>query len=161
MKLIDKLSFSEKRLLKYGSILVVVVLVWVLIYKPITGKIIHNQQKVQKLQAQYKQMKDSTKMLKKQFNKVNNFSRNPNKPFISWIDAQLAKNNLSQYVTRAEPKDNNTLIISFENIVFDELVAWLETLEKNYSISINEADISGIDRDNGLCNARLTLEENI
>ena len=159
MKFLDKLSNSEKRLLKYGSIIVAVTLAWVLVYQPLTKKINQNQQKVQNLQAQYQKMQTSTNLLKRQFNKVNNYARDPNKPFISWIDSQLVKHKLNQYVTRSEPKDNKTLILSFENVNFDDLIAWLEPLEQHYAITISEADVNVTDRENGLCNARITLQE--
>ena len=159
MKFLDKLSNSEKRLLKYGSIIVAITFAWVLVYQPLTKKISQNQQKAQNLQAQYKKMQASTNLLKRQFNKVNNYARDPNKPFISWIDAQLAKYKLNQYVTRSEPKDNKTLILSFENVNFDDLITWLEPLEQHYAITISEADVNVTDRENGLCNARITLQE--
>ncbi len=161
MKLLDKLSASEKRLLKYGSILVALTLAWVLLYKPITKKLQQNQEKIKTLQAQYQKMQSSSAILQQQLNKVNKFSRDPNKPFISWIDTQLSKNKLSQYVARSEPKDNKTLILSFEGIVFDELIAWLEPLEQHYAITISQADVNVTDRSNGMCNARITLVENL
>ena len=51
-------------------------------------------------------------------------------------------------------------ILSFENVIFDDLITWLEALEQHYSIGISEVDVNVTDRTSGLCNARITLVEN-
>ncbi|VAW34674.1 hypothetical protein MNBD_GAMMA01-956 [hydrothermal vent metagenome] len=156
----ERLSASEKTLIKYGAIIVGLAICWVFIYQPINKSIkVKQKQKIQ-LQNQYTQMQESQDLFAKQASNASKFHRDSNKPFISWVDEQLLKNQLAQFVTRSEPKDNQTLILTFESIVFDELIQWLELLELNYNVKISEADISLLDRSNGLCNARITLEEN-
>jgi type II secretory pathway component PulM len=76
------------------------------------------------------------------------------------MDEHFATPQVSQCVTRSEPTDSQTLIVTFESIVFDDLVVWLEQLELKYQVYISEVDVNLIDRSNGLCNARITLEEN-
>lgn len=156
---LNQLSLNEKKLIKYGAIIVIVALLWVFVYQPITQSIQYKQRQAFELNKQYTQMQVSQELLKEKKENTSKFHRDNNKPFISWIDEQLEQQQLSQYVARAEPKDNKTLILTFENIVFDELAKWLQTLEQNYQITITEADINLTDKSNGLCNARLTLEE--
>ena len=159
MNWFNDLTQQEKNLVKYGSIIVTIAILWVFVYKPINKTIDLKNKQIAMLQEQYQQMQASESQLIKQKNDAINFHRDTNKPFISWIDEQLEQRKLSQYVTRSEPKDNKTLILTFENVIFDELIKWLEPLELNYNIKIAEADINLTDRSNGLCNARLTLEE--
>ncbi|MBL4659552.1 MAG: type II secretion system protein M [Alcanivoracaceae bacterium] len=160
MQWFNSLSSQEKKLIKFGSIIVTIALFWVFIYQPITQSIELKSKQKYELQDQYKQMQSSRKMLEKQKINAVNFHRDLNKPFISWIDEQLAKKQLTQFVTRSEPKDNKTVILTFESIVFDELAKWMQPLEVNYNVKISEVDIHLTDRSNGLCNARITLEEN-
>jgi len=160
MQWFNSLSSQEKKLIKSGSIIVAIAISWVLIYQPIIQSIELKRKQKYELQEQYKQMQSSRKMLEKQKINVVNFHRDLNKPFISWIDEQLAKKQLTQFVTRSEPKDSQTVILTFESIVFDELAKWLQPLEVNYNVKISEVDIHLTDRSNGLCNARITLEEN-
>jgi type II secretory pathway component PulM len=159
MKWLDGLTQQEKNLLKYGSIIVIIAIFWVFVYKPVNHAIATKNKQIIMLHDQYQQMQASESQLSKQKSDDINFHRDINKPFISWIDEQLEQRKLSQFVSRSEPKDNKTLILTFENVVFDKLVKWLEPLELNYNIKIAEADINLTDRSSGLCNARLTLEE--
>ena len=160
MQWFNSLSSQEKKLIKIGSIIVTIAISWVVIYQPITQSIALKSKQKYELQDQYKQMQSSRELLEKQKVNAVNFHRDLNKPFISWIDEQLAKKQLTQFVTRSEPKDNQTVILTFESIVFDELAKWLQPLEVNYNVKISEVDIHLTDRSNGLCNARITLEEN-
>ena len=160
MKWFNKLSSQEQRLIKVGLVVLVPIILWKFIYLPITQSYQTKQRQLIDLTEQYKEMESSKDSLKVQESISRKFHRDLNKPFIAWIDEQLTKNGLAQFVVRSEPKDNQTLIVTFENVVFDKLVEWLEPLELNYSIKISEVDINLTDKDNGLCNARITLEEN-
>jgi len=156
----DNLTLNEKKLIKGGVLILLPVLFWSFIYLPINKSIEVKKRQKSQLTGQFEEMFSSKELLKKQSANSVEFYRDLNKPFITWIDEQLAKNQLSQYVTRSEPKDNKTLILTFESVVFDELIAWLEPLELKYQVKISEVDVNIIDRNNGLCNARITLEEN-
>ncbi len=159
MKWIKKLSSNEQKLLKYGGLIIFASLFWAFVYKPLTASLEKKQRRLATLSVQYMDMQSSKHLLTLQQQKVTKFHRDLNKPFISWIDSQLDKNTLSEYITRSEPKDNQTLILTFESVTFDDLASWLQNLEQDYAINISEADINLTDRSNGLCNARITLEE--
>ncbi len=160
MKWMKQLSKSEQKLLMYGGIILSIALFWALVYKPLTSSLEQKQRRFVTLRTQYEDMQNSKNSLVEQQKIEAKFHRDLNKPFISWVDEQLEKQALSGFVTRSEPKDNQTVILTFESITFDTLAAWLQSLEKNYAINISEADINLTDRSNGLCNARITLEEN-
>lgn len=153
---LSKLSEREKKLLIYGVTLIVIAMAWVFIYKPLTNTISQKESLLNTLKLQLREMKVSASQLK-QMKSVKLIKRNDNITFISWIDNQLVKSQLSEFVSRSEPKDNQTLILTFENVVFDQLIDWLQTLSKDYSINISEADINLIDKTNGICNVRITL----
>ncbi len=159
MKWYKELSNNERNLIFYGAILISVALFWVFVYKPINTSIrVKSDQKLS-LQQQLIQMQSSKALFAKQNISDSKYRRDLNQPFIAWIDSKLLENKLSQFVTRSEPKDSKTLILTFESVVFDDLISWLQPLEQNYNITISEADIALTDRSNGLCNARITLEE--
>lgn len=160
MKWFEKLTSQEQKLIKVGLIILLPVIMWKFIYSPITRSHQTKQSQLVSLFSQYKEMQSSKSALKVQEATNKNFHRDLNKPFVAWIDEQLTKNGLAGFVVRSEPKDNQTLILTFESVVFDELVTWLAPLEQSYSIKISEVDINLTDKDNGLCNARITLVEN-
>lgn len=160
MKWFNRLTAQELKLIKVGAVVIFLALSWAFVYKPVTKSIEEKIRQKNYLQQQYSQMQSSkSTFLQKQKNAVN-FRRDANKPFITWIDEQLASRSLTQFVTRSEPKDSQTVTINFESINFDDLASWLQPLELNYGVHISEADINLTDRSNGLCNARITLEEN-
>ena len=159
MKWFKGLSENEKKLIVYGSILISIALLWVFVYKPINESLRLKLNQKKELQQQYKQMQSSENIFKIQNANIQKFKRELNQPFNVWIDSKLLENKLSQFVTRSEPKDAKTLILTFESIVFDDLIRWLQPLEQGFNVSISEADITLIDRSNGLCDARITLEE--
>ncbi len=163
MNWIKNLTKSEKQLMGYGAVILICVFSWILIYKPIIKKTLNQETTLNTLHQQLKEMQSSQSLLISQannsFTNGINITRDINKPFITWIDEELVKNNLAIYVSRSEPKDNNTLILTFERVVFDDLIKWLQPLENNNQVRITEADINVIDRSNGLSFARITLEE--
>ncbi len=160
MKWLDKLSESERKLLKFGSLFVSIVILWAFVYKPITASIESNKSKKINLIGQLEEMNSVADKITKKNNKNLTITRKSNQPFISWIDDQLAQKKLSQFVTRSEPKDNQTLILLFERIAFDDFVQWLEPLVSQFNIIVSEADVNIVDRENGICNIRITLIEN-
>lgn len=160
MQWFNQLSINEKKLIKVGLLVIIPVILWRFVYQPINQSIDIQTRQLTDISKQYEQMLDSQDLIKKQQSNATDFYRDLNKPFITWIDEQLAKKQLSQFVTRSEPKDNQTLIITFESIVFDDLAAWLELLELKYQVNISEVDVALLDRSSGLCRARITLEEN-
>lgn len=159
MKWFNELTNNEKKLVKIGSIIISIALLWVLVYKPINESVRTKIGLKANLQKQYSHMQSSEKTFKNKQISANQFKRELNQPFNVWIDSKLLENKLSQFVTRSEPKDSKTLILTFDSVIFDDLIRWLQPLEQNYNIVISEADIALTDRSNGLCNARITLEE--
>jgi len=160
MKWFSQLSASEQRLIKLGLPLVLLAVFWAFVYQPISRALIAKKKHQTTLYQQWNDMKKSENILQSSVAQSKKNQRDLSQPFIAWIDEQLLKQQLSQFVTRAEPKDNKTLILSFESVEFDKLIAWIEPLVENYNVTIPEADISLVDRSSGLCHARITLEQN-
>jgi len=160
MNWFKKLTEQEQKLIKIGLVIIIPVLLWVFVYQPTKKTISDKSSQKYLLTNQYQEMLSSEDRMKTKQEIDSKFYRDLNKPFIQWIDEQLTKNQLSQFVTRSEPKDSQTLILTLEGVVFDKLVKWLEPLELNFGVVISEVDINLTDRSNGLCNARITLEEN-
>jgi type II secretory pathway component PulM len=159
MNWIKQLSVSERKLLKIGAWSIIVAICWAFIYQPLNKSLHTKQIKKLELNQQYQQMLKLKDVITNQKSSNTSMQIDLNKPFITWVDEQLEKQQLSQYVTRSEPKDNHTLILTFESIVFDKLIQWLEPLESSYGVIISEVDINLLNRSTGLCNARLTLEQ--
>ena len=97
MNWFKELSNSEQKLIKYGTVLVLVALFWVFVYKPINQSIQLKSKQQLTLTQQLKQMESSKKLLK--FQNINDTKshRDINQPFIAWIDSKLLQNKLSQF----------------------------------------------------------------
>ncbi|MEZ5470760.1 MAG: type II secretion system protein GspM [Marinicella sp.] len=147
---------NEQQLIKIGSVLVSIVLFWVLIYQPLNKHL--NQQVVIKnnLQQQLTQMQSmkpnvltSVNTQKAQFPS--------NATFSSWVDRQLSQVGLQEMVNRTEPVDNNTLTVWLSNAAFDLVVDWLQSIQQQYDIVVDQIDVNVTDRNLGLTNVRMRL----
>lgn len=159
MNWLKQLTASEQRLIKFGLPVALLALFWAYVFIPIGQSIKLKKKQQNTLYQQLNDMKQSEGLLHSSSVLSKQQQRDLSQPFISWIDSQLLTQQLSQYVTRSEPKDNQTLILTFESVEFDKLIAWIEPLVENYNVKISEADISIVDRSKGLCHARITLEQ--
>ncbi len=152
----NNLTQSEQRLLKLGSILVSMVLFWVLLYQPMVKHI--DQQVVIKnnLQQQLVEMQAVNPALLSRSGQQKT-SLPPNTTFSSWVDRQLNQVGLQQVVNRTEPVDNNTLTVWMNNASFDQVVDWLQTIQQQYDIAVDQIDVNVTDRSLGLTNIRMRL----
>ncbi|MCB1582628.1 MAG: type II secretion system protein M [Xanthomonadales bacterium] len=147
---------NEQQLIKIGSVLVSIVLFWVLIYQPLNKHL--NQQIVIKnnLQQQLTQMQS----MKPNVLTSVNTQKAPfpsNTTFSSWVDRQLSQVGLQEMVNRTEPVDNNTLTVWLSNAAFDLVVDWLQSIQQQYDIVVDQIDVNVTDRNLGLTNVRMRL----
>jgi general secretion pathway protein M len=75
---------------------------------------------------------------------------------LTLVDRTAKQNELSKYIQRLKPQDNDSVQLWLEKAPFDGLVLWLALLVRQYGIGL---DSISIDRDeaSGLVDARLTL----
>lgn len=152
----DNLTASEQRLLLLGALLISVVFLWVLVYKPMVKHIDSQVNIKNNLRQQLAEMKSVQPNLLKSTNRQKvNFPTNTT--FSSWVDRQLNQVGLQEMVNRTEPIDNNTLTIWLSNAPFDQVVDWLQAIQQQYAVVVDQIDVNVTDKSLGLTNIRMRL----
>lgn len=150
------LTQSERRLLTVGGTLVVIVLMWVLIYQPVT-KYIDSQVSVKnRLQSQLNQMQSMTDTMV--IGPIIAVQPIPTGvTFSSWVDQQLKSVNLQEMVNRTEPIDENSISVWLQGAPFDQVIDWLQVIATQYAVQVDQIDVNVVDASLGLTNIRMRL----
>lgn len=153
-KWLQQLSPRERQTFIIGSSLLLTILLFTFVYRPIEQSIRQKNQTIQTLQQQLGEMQS----LRPQQNNATPRGTIPaDTTFSAWLDQQMVALKLQHAITRAEPIDQNTITIWLENIPFDPMIDWLAKIEPQFSVVVQQIDITTKDRNSGLCNFRLTL----
>lgn len=80
------------------------------------------------------------------------------KSLLALIDASARAANLELALKRVEPIGARSVRASFEFASFDTLIAWLESLARDYRVRVIDLSVDRVEG-NGLVSARITLED--
>ena len=151
-----QLNRREKQLMIYGGLLILMVLLWLMVFRPVNSHINQQAELKNQLQQQLEGMRQAAVNLAGQ----QTTTRQPlpaDKTFSAWLDDQLRQLNLQQSVKRSEPIDDNTVNLWLESVPFDIWADWLQRIDKQYGVVVDQADINVTDRDLGLVTLRIRV----
>lgn len=153
---IAQLSRREKQLLMYGGLLVLVVLLWLLVYRPVTEYLSQQAALKTQLQQQLSSMQQAVTGLTGQ---VSQDTRElpAGQTFSAWIDGQLKQLGMQQAVKRSEPIDDKTVTLWLEFVPFDPWADWLQRINQQYGVVVEQVDVSITDRSLGLVTLRMRI----
>lgn len=153
---IAQLSRREKQLLMYGGLLVLVVLLWLLVYRPVTEYLSQQAALKTQLQQQLSSMQQAATGLTGQ---VSQDTRElpAGQTFSAWIDGQLKQLGMQQAVKRSEPIDDKTVTLWLESVPFDPWADWLQRINQQYGVVVEQVDVSITDRSLGLVTLRMRI----
>ena len=138
------LKNSEKSLLIYGTIVVIVLVLFFYVWKPYVKTINDLKQQINTVQDDrvwLSQVSDKIKQLKKNTTP----GKQPlNGTLISIIDKSLKQNRIMNKVSLIKKSGNKNVIIHFNEIEFDLLVKYLIYTNKRYGVSVKSIDIQRI-----------------
>lgn len=155
-KYLTELSQRERNLLGLGTLIVALVLLWLLVYRPISTHIDQQVVRKQQLQEQLNIMQQAVGQIRP--NQAQ--SRVPlpaDKTFSAWLDGQLSQLNLQQAVKRSEPIDENTVTLWLQSVPFDRIADWLQSIHQKHGVVVDQADINVVDRSLGLVTLRIRI----
>lgn len=82
--------------------------------------------------------------------------RDTNQPVTLVVERSASTAGLKKYLSKIESAAEKGARVTVDAVSFDQMLVWLNTLEKQYGINVISADIDR-DKEAGLVNARLTL----
>ena len=155
-KFLSQFSERERNLLAYGGLLVLMVMLWLLLYRPISTFITHQAELKVQLQQQLNSMQQASgRLIGQQTQSIQPLPAD--KTFSAWLDGQLSQLNLQQSVKRSEPIDEQTVTLWLESVPFDRLADWLQQINNKYGVVVDQADINITDRTMGLVTIRMRV----
>jgi general secretion pathway protein M len=72
------------------------------------------------------------------------------------IEKSAATAGLKPYLSKLESTSDKGARVTFEDVSFDQLLLWLDTLQTRYGISVSSANLDRADKA-GAVKARMTL----
>ena len=139
------------------AVIVVLALVYVAAWSPLSSSVIRLQQSVEEQQTLLQWMKQSAVEVNRLRGGAGGVGAGDRRSLLAVVDQTSKQSQLGPAVKRIEPDGQELVRVSLEQASFDDLVTWLGNLQRSFGVSV--ADVS-IDRqaDRGRVNVRLTLK---
>jgi len=152
---IARLNERERLLLLLAGGLVLLLLIYVLAWRPLDQNLESMGRLVSQQQADLEWMQVSA-MKVKQLRSQNTVKRGRQQSLLSLVDQTVRRSGLAQALKRVEPEGADKVTVRLEQAGFDAVVGWLENLQQTNGVMIQTISVDRQERD-GMVNARLTL----
>lgn len=155
----ESLQARERVFVSAGSAIVVLALIYGLIWAPLDKKHAVLRADVENWQRSIAELRPlrvtGTSNAQPSVTPITASQQTP----ITIVDQTLRSRDLDRYRRRSQPTASNGIRISFEDVVFDELVLWLGDLSEQYEMHVQIASFStDAQAAPGRTNATITLE---
>ena len=156
----NRLNVRERWFIGGGAVVLAVILVYVLAWRPWRIDVERLQQQIVAQRADLAWMRSAAQEIKRlnaaAVTQAPN--RNREQSLSTLIDQTAKAAGLGTALKRVEPQGDAGLRVRLEQVSFDRMLLWLGELERDYRIEIDNAVIDR-QADDGRVNARLVLQE--
>jgi len=139
-----------------GSLFAVVFLTYLLAYKPMTSSIISTQKSNVDNEKLLVWMTQSAATIKRSTGSSGKTTSRRGRSLNQLINSTASKTNIS--ISRSQPRDNNQYQIWLDQVVFNELLVWLDLLQKEYGIYVSNINL-GTSDNSGSVRVNLTFQD--
>lgn len=149
---------NDRRALIIGLAVLVVVLGYLFIWEPAAKHLVQLRQTVNEQQSLLTWMQQAAQQVQQLRGSTGGAAKIADgQSLLAVVDQSAKSGHLGTAMKRVEPEGQNTVRVWFEQANFDDLVLWLEGLQRTYNVGV--ANIV-IERQTtpGLVNVRLSLE---
>nr|WP_041595716.1 type II secretion system protein M [Halorhodospira halophila] len=148
----------ERWLLGSGGLLVLVVVPYVAVWEPLT-------ERRDQLQAQVAEQRQDLAWMRSAAEEIHahdgdNGSAEPvtdERSLLSLVDRAAREAGIDDQLSRVQPDGDGTLRVWMDRVPFDELMNWLDGLQRAAGVEVDALTVERTQED-GLVNVRLTLE---
>jgi len=149
-------SPQERQIISVISVLVVLSLIYLIIWAPLSDSYQRNQIQLKAKRSLLSWMEPSSRQIQQLQNNQKN-GRQPNqKPLLSTADSTIKSFGLGSQMKRLEPQGNNKVQIWFENADFDLLIKWIASISSEQHIRVSSINVDGLAQA-GKVSARVVL----
>ena len=153
------LSLREQRIVAIGAIAAAVLLGWALIWHPLAVK---RSELLESVDAQRRDLAyvrvAAAEVERLRATGVRSRADRQGRSLLALADATARGAGLESALKRVEPVGATSVRVSFEFAGFDPLIAWTESLSRDYGIETTDFSADRADGV-GLVNARVTLQD--
>lgn len=151
-----RLSERERLLLSLAGFVLLVVLVYSLLWRPFGQRVERLNQRVEQQQSLLAWMQESALKVQQLRHQSGPQRGVLQQSLLSVVDQTIRRSGLSQSLKRVEPDGADKVKVRLEQAGFDDMVKWLESLQRINGVTVQSITIDRLDNV-GVVNARLTL----
>jgi general secretion pathway protein M len=156
----DNLDVREKRILIIGAVVLLLALMYLLAWEPFIKKsaaLEKSNQENEALLVWMEQSAEEAKQLQAKVKASGPTGSSKGQSLLGIIDKTAKSGNLGKAVKRVQPDGESKARVWLENANFNDMIKWLESLQRQQGIHIVTSVIEK-QEEAGLVNARLVLE---
>ena len=156
----NNLDQRERRTLISGVVLLVVLILYLAVWEPLANKtqsLRKANQENHQLVDWMEQSADEARQLQAKVKAGGPSGRSKDQSLLGIVDRTAKQAKLGKSVKRVQPDGKTKARVWLENVVFNDMIKWLEGLQHREGIRIDTTVIEKQDEP-GLVNARLVLE---
>jgi len=150
------LEARERKMLMLGVVAVVIFLIYALIYKPMNNSISQLQKSNATNQTLLVWMTKSAAALKRTSGKVNKVDKRRGRNMNVVINTTASSANIS--ISRSQPRDNKQYQIWIDEVLFNDLLLWLNILQNDYGVIVSNINL-GTTGNIGQVKVNLTFQD--
>lgn len=157
MAYLKQLNERERLLLLIVAPLLVLLVLYGLVWRPLSGHVDMLQQRVSRQQETLRYMHTAAQQVKQLRQQQSSTGRRgSNQSLLALVDRTVKQAGLTRALKRVEPDGSDKVKVRLEQAGFDAMVGWLESLQLRYGIRIESISVDAQDSP-GSVNVRLTL----
>lgn len=136
------LSFRERVMLGMGVVTTVILLIYAILWSPLSNAVTHLQQQVASQQKLLQWMQHAVQKIQQlKQGEMPLTTHRKNEPLLELTERTITDKNLSRYLQQVQQPQANQLLLKFQQVPFDPLMSWLQTLLSQYAIQIKKINI--------------------
>jgi general secretion pathway protein M len=127
----------EQYILSTGSAVVVILLVYMLIWEPLTTHVATLRQNIAQNSSLLTWMSAASNKID-QYRTQGYVEKQPNsQPILVSVEQSLMQQKLSQYISNTQQQSNEQINLTLNNVPFDKIISWLEIIWKQDNITVS------------------------
>jgi len=153
---LQQLNERERLMLLVAVPIVIVLLGYAIIWRPMGQQVDVLSQRVEKQRAVLIEMQASSQQVKQILRQGSAVRSGSGQSLLALVDRTVRQSGLVKALKRVEPDGAQKVKVRLEKAGFDTTVNWLESLKNQYGIRVENISIDA-QESSGIVNVRLTL----
>jgi len=152
----NQLAERERLLLLVAGPLLLLILAYSLLWRPLDQRVERLHQRVAEQQSLQHWMQASAQQVQQLRQQPGTSTGVSRQSLLSLVDRTIRQSGLSRALKRVEPDGDDKVKVRLEQASFDVMVKWLETLQVRNTVMVQSISVDRQDSA-GVVNVRLTL----